>query len=165
MRRFFALALVAALIGLGLPTNTFAAAKPQNGQISGAAKNQGGQPLANHTVRLRNVGSGQIAGTATTSAGGQFTFTNLAAGNYVIEVVDAAGQVVATSTTLTLSAATMTLTGVAVTASAAGVAAAAGAAAGGSFFTSTAGIVLLVAAGGGAVAAVVATRGDESPKK
>lgn len=163
MKRFFALTLVCALIGLGVPGVTFAAAHPQTGQVAGVAKNQGGQALANQTVRLRNVGTGQTAGTAQTSATGEFSFGNLAAGNYVAEIVDASGKVIGTSATLSLSASTMTLTGVAVTTSGAG--AAAGAVAGGSFFKSTAGIVLLAAAGGGAVAAVVATRGDESPKK
>lgn len=163
MRRFFALALVCALIGLGWPSTTFAAARAQNGQISGVAKTPAGQPLANTTVRVRSVGTGQVAATAQTSAAGEFSFANLPAGTYVIEIVDANGLVIGTSSGLTLSA-TTTLTGVAVTSSATGSAAAAGAA-GGSFFKSTGGIILLAAAGGGAVAAVVATRGDESPKK
>jgi hypothetical protein len=164
MKRFFALALVCALVGLGLPSTTFAAARQQNGQISGTARTQGGQALANTTVRIRNVGTGQPAGTAQTSATGEFSFSNLPAGSYIIEIVDANGQVIGTTAALSLTASATSLTGVAVTASASGSGAAA-AAAGHSFFKSTGGIVLLAAAGGGAVAAIVATRGDESGSK
>ncbi len=165
MRRFLAFALVVALIALGVPTASFAAARQAPGSISGIAKDAGGVPLPNYTVRLRNVTTGQVAATTTTNGAGEFSFTNVNPGNYIIEIVDSNGKVVATSTTLSLAAGA-TLTGVAVSMSAAGAAAASGAAGGaGSFFTSTTGILILAAAGGGTVAAIVATRGDSSPSK
>jgi len=163
MKRFFALVLVFALISLGVPTLASAAPQGQAGRITGTARSQGGQPLANYAVQVRNVATGQIVGTAKTSAAGEFGFSNLAAGNYVVEVVDAGGRIVATSSSITLAGGAMSITGVAVTASGAlGAGAAAG---GGSFFTSTAGIILMVAAGAGTIAAIVATRGPASPSK
>ncbi|HEY3381976.1 MAG TPA: carboxypeptidase-like regulatory domain-containing protein [Vicinamibacterales bacterium] len=167
MKRVLALALVVALVSLGVPTASFAAAPRQaNGSIAGIAKDAGGTPLGNYTVRLRNTGTGAISGTTQTSAAGEFSFASLPTGNYVVEITDSTGKIIATSSALNLGAGA-TLTGVAVAASAAGAAAAAAAVGGGAgaFFTSTAGILILVAAGAGTVAAIVATRGDSSPKK
>jgi hypothetical protein len=159
MKRFFALALVAALVGLGVPAPL--AAAQQTGSLAGIAKDNGGNPLGNYTVRLRNVASGQLVGTGKTAADGAFTFSNLQAGNYVIEIVDAAGKVIATSASIPLAAGAA-LTGVVVTASAASAAAIAGAAGAGSFFTSTGGIVLLAAVGVGVTAGIVKATGSPS---
>jgi hypothetical protein len=166
MKRFFALALVLALIALGLPTASFAAAPRQgSGTISGIAKDAGGTALSGVTVRCRNTGTGAIAGTTTSNASGAFTFSNLGPASYVIEIVDSTGKVIATSATLTLTASQMSITGVAIATSAAAGGGAAAAAGGGSFFTSTAGILILAAAGAGTVGIIVATRSDSSPSK
>jgi len=163
MRRSFALLLVFALISMGVPTLASGAPEALAGRIAGTARSQTGQPLVNYTVQVRSVATGQLAGTARTSATGDFAFDNLAAGNYVGEVLDAAGRIVATSSSLTLARGAMSITGVAITSSGAQGTQAAG---GGSFFKSTAGIILLVAAGvGTTIAIIVATRGEESPSK
>lgn len=166
MKRVLALALVVALISIGVPTSSFAGPRV-NSSVAGIAKDTTGRPLVNTTVRMRNVVTGQIAGTARTSLSGAFTFENLTSGNYIVETVNAAGRVVATSSSLDLAPGA-TVTGVAVTAPADVAAQAGGAAAaagGGSFFASTGGIILLAAIGAGAVAGLYYGTKDDSPAK
>jgi hypothetical protein len=163
MKRLLSLALIAALVTVGLPSATFAGPR-LNSSVAGIAKDMAGKPLANTTVRLRNVVTGQLAGTARTSLSGAFTFENLASGNYIVETVDSAGRIMATSSSLDVAPGA-TLTGVAVTAPAAAKQPGAAAAGGGSFFTSTAGIVLLAAIGAGLVTGVVLATRDDSPSK
>jgi hypothetical protein len=136
-----------------------------NSSVAGIAKDTTGRPLVNTTVRMRNVVTGQIAGTARTSLSGAFNFENLSSGNYIVETVNAAGRVVATSSSLDLAPGA-TMTGVAVTAPSDVAAAPAGAAAGGgSFFSSAGGIILLAAIGAGAVAGIYYATKDNSPSK
>ncbi len=167
MKRILALALVVTLVTLGVPTSSFAGPR-LNSSVAGVAKDSAGKPLANATVRLRNVLTGQLAGTTRTSIAGSFTFENLASGNYVIETLNGAGRVMAASASVDVAPGA-TVTGVAVTAPAeagaqGGTAAAAG---GGSFFTSTTGIIVLAAIGAGVVTGIVLATGDDdtSPKK
>jgi hypothetical protein len=164
MKRVLALALIVALVSIGMPMSSFAGPRV-NSSVAGIAKDMSGRPLANTTVRMRNVVTGQIAGTARTSLSGAFTFENLTSGNYIVETVNAAGRVVATSSSLDLAPGA-SVTGVAVTAPAEVAAAqAAAAAGGGSFFASTGGIVLLAAIGAGAVAGIYYATKDDSPSK
>lgn len=105
MRKVFAVVLIAVMAG-GVPVVAAAkAAAPQaaTGGVQGTARDAQQQPLTHHTVQVRNVATGQLVGTATTSASGEFTFSGLPAGNYVIEVVNAAGQIVGTSTPIAVS--------------------------------------------------------------
>ena len=161
LRRLALSALIAALIA---PNAPLFAAQAATGIISGTAHSASSQTMTNTTVRLRNVQTGQLAGETTSNAAGQFSFPALGPGNYVVEVVNAAGQVVGTSATISLTAAAMAATGVAVTASAAGAVASAGA--GGAFLASTWGIVAIAAAGAGVVGVVAAeTRSNASPSE
>lgn len=157
MKRFLALALTFAMVTLGLPLASFAAAPQTTGQVAGTAQTGAGTPIANGTVRLRNTGTGEVAGTSRTAANGAYSFGNVPAGNYVVELVDANGAVTATSMPVTLATGSMAVTGVALTTAVgkAGVGAV-GASSTGSFFTSKGGILLLAAAGGGAVAGIYA---------
>jgi hypothetical protein len=165
MKRVLALVLVVALVSIGLPTASFAGPRA-NSSVAGFAKDTTGRPLANSTVRMRNVMTGQVAGTARTSLSGAFTFENLTSGNYIVEAVNVAGRVVATSSSLDLAPGA-TMSGVAVTAPADVAAAQGGAAAagGGSFFSSAGGIVLLAAIGGGVVAGLYYGTKEDSPSK
>jgi hypothetical protein len=166
MKRTLVLALIVALVSLGVPTSSFAGPRLSS-SVAGVAKDSAGRPLANTTVRLRNVLTGQLAGTTRTSIAGSFTFENLASGNYVIETVNAAGRVMAASASVDVAPGAA-ITGVAVTAPAeAGAQGGAAAAGGGSFFTSTTGIILLAAIGAGVVTGIVLATGDDdtSPKK
>jgi hypothetical protein len=154
------------LIGLGVPTASFAAAAQQSGgQVAGAVRDQGGQPAVNYAVRVRNAGNGQVAGTGTTGPAGEFAFDNLTPGTYVVEVVDGSGRILATSTSIALGTGAMQIAGVAITLTETDAAAAAAAAAGGSFFTSTTGIVVMAAAGALAVGGIVVAKDKDKDKK
>ena len=77
----------------------------ETGQISGVALNGDGAPLAAHPVQLKRIRilekglqGEQVVGTVTTNPNGGFTFTGLAAGEYLMEVIvaDAVASVSAT---------------------------------------------------------------------
>jgi len=142
--------LVCALVlSMSVPFSALAATPgqaPSTGSISGSASNSAGRTIANATVRLRDVTTGQLASTTTSNAAGGFSFTGLNAGSYTVEVVNAAGQIIGTSSAITVGVGAA-VTGVSVAS------AAMAAAASGSFFASTAGI-LAVSAAGAAVAGV-----------
>jgi hypothetical protein len=150
MKRILVLTIVLALSVLGI-----AMAAQQGGSIEGTAKDSNQNPLAAVKVQLRNVDTGALAGSTSSSSTGAFSFTGIAPGNYVIEIVDAAGKIIGVSSSISVAAGAA-ITGVTLAASAAGAAAAAAAAGGaGSFFTSTAGLLLLGAVAAGTAAAVV----------
>jgi hypothetical protein len=172
MRRVLAFGIVVAVALVGMPVGASAATKATaarqgqgTGTLTGVAQGADKAPLSNYTVRVRDVADGQIAGTTFSSGAGEFSFTGLPVGNYVVEVVDAAGQVVGLSPTLAVTAGgAMTVT---ISASAGGALAAAGAGGGFSLFgLGTLGsVAVLTAAGVAGVTAVVATRGDASPSR
>jgi len=174
MRRLTALALA---FGMSLSGAPLVAAPARGGQgqtasVSGTATSSAGQTVANTTVQLRNLATGQLSGTTTSSATGTFSFTGLPAGNYAVEVVNAAGQIIGTSSSIAVAAGA-TITGVTVTASAAaaGAAAGAGAAAAGAGAAATGGIstavivTSLAAAGGIAGVVVAVNNNDASPSR
>lgn len=149
MNRALVIALVLSMAAPASGVLAAAAGQTQGvGSISGVAHAAAGKVAANTTVRLRGLANGQLAETTTTDSLGQFTFAGLNPGNYVIEVVNAAGDIIGTSATVSVAAGAA-VTGVAI----ASAASAAATVAGGSFFTSTLGIVS-VAAAGAAVAGV-----------
>jgi hypothetical protein len=83
--------------------------------INGTVVTSAGQPLPNTVVRARNLLTGRIAGTTSTTGSGQFALAGLDAGRYVLEAVDAGGQIVGTSSFIfaapgTTVAATVTAT-------------------------------------------------------
>jgi hypothetical protein len=82
------------------------AARPgqaESASLSGTASDASGRAFSNTGMQLRDVSTGQVAGNTTTSALGQFSFLNLPAGTYLAEVINAAGQIVATSAAVTVS--------------------------------------------------------------
>ena len=162
MRRVLSFVMV---MCLSVPFSTMiAAAAPPPlaqaaGSISGTASSANGQTMGNAAVRLRNLADGQIAGTTTTNAAGGFSFNALPAGNYSIEVLNAAGEIVGTSATSLGAGATVA--GVTVTSTLTTVAATTG-----SFFASTAGLIAIAGAGAGLAAVTVATnRSTASPSE
>jgi hypothetical protein len=132
-----------------------------SGEISGIALTQGGQYLANHTARVRSLAAGQVRGVASTNPSGAFSFSNLDAGVYVVELVSD-GAVVGTSAPVVLSDRRMIVGGVEARAAASQTPPAAIA---GNFWTSTIGIVVASAAVAGVVTAVVIARKDASPSQ
>jgi hypothetical protein len=91
---------------------------PSDAQISGRVVTPNGRPLANVTVRARNMISGEIGGSTSTTAAGQFSL-NVAPGSYLLEVVAANGQIVGTSPFISATAGTA-ITSVTVTTAALG---------------------------------------------
>jgi hypothetical protein len=158
MRQIIAVALVSTLSMAMMPIPA-AAAQGQAGSLAGTAQTATGQTVANVRVQLRNLANGTLSGSTTSSGTGAFSFTGLAAGNYSVEIVNAAGQIIGTSAAIPVAAGAA-VTGITVTASAAaaGGAAAAAAAGGGAAATggiSTAVIVTTVAVGAGIAAVIV----------
>jgi hypothetical protein len=172
---------VAAAMSLNMSPLLAAGPAPGAGQaqaaaaLNGTAQTAQGQSLANYTVQLRNLQTGQLAGSTTSNAAGSFSFSGLTPGNYVVEVVNPAGTIVGTSAATSVAAGATVTVGVtaAATAGAAGAAAAgaggaaaAGAAAGGSFFASTIGVVTLAAVGAGVAGiTVAANQSSASPSR
>ena len=69
---------------------------PSQAHISGRVVTPGGDPIANTMVRARNLLNGQIGGSTATASAGQFAL-NVNPGSYLLEAVDAGGQIVGTS--------------------------------------------------------------------
>ena len=174
MKKLLASALCLALSMSAAPVNLIAAGRviaQTNGSISGVASVDG-KPLANVTVRLRNVDTGQLVGNTTANERGQFSFSGLGPGNFVVETVAANGTVLGTSTAIALTATAMVVTNVVVSTSAAAIAAAGGAgavaggvaggAAVGGGLSATAITIGAVAAGLGVVGIIVSVD-DSSP--
>jgi hypothetical protein len=148
-----------------------AAAQVQAASIVGTAQGAGGQTAADVAVQLRNLATGQLAGTTTSSATGSFSFAGLAPGIYSVEIVNAAGQIIGTSAAIPVSAGAV-VTGVTVTGSAAaavgaGASAAAAAAAGASVTSAgiTTAVIVTTAATGAGIAAVVSVVPDASASR
>lgn len=139
-----------------------------NGLIAGVTSIDG-KPLANITVRLRNLENGQLVGNTTANATGQFSFSGLAPGNYVVEMVSLDGTIIGTSVNIPLTSAVMAATNVAVGVSAAALAAAGGVVAGAAT-TAGAGLsatLIAVSAVGATLGttAIVAVADDASPSR
>lgn len=120
-----------------------------NGLIAGVTSIDG-KPLPNIAVRLRNLENGQLVGNTAADATGQFSFSGLNPGNYVVEMVSADGTIIGTSVNIPLTTGVMAATNVAVGVSAAALGATSGVAAG-------AAIGGVAAAGAGATAGLSAT--------
>jgi carboxypeptidase family protein len=75
----------------------------ESASLSGTASDATGRALPNTRVQLRDVSTGQLAGSSTTNALGEFSFSGLPEGNYLAEVVNPAGQIVATSAAVVVS--------------------------------------------------------------
>jgi hypothetical protein len=134
--------------------------------MAGTASDASGHALSNATVQLRSVSTGQLAGTTTSNAAGQFSFSGLTPGSYVVEVTNAAGQIVGTSGSVAVTAGAE-VTGVAITTTAAGAATAGSAAAVAAHGLSTHATLILGAAAAAGVAGgvAVASGGDASPSQ
>ena len=151
MRKSFAVALA-----LGLSMWATASMFAQDGgALNGFAQNADKAPLPNFRVHVRNANTGELSGSTTSNQAGQFSFGALKPGNYVVEIVDAAGKVVGLSPSIAVGAgATVTVTVGATAASAL----AAGTGGGLSLLGLGPLASVAVAGAAGAVTAVIATR-------
>lgn len=158
MRGVPAVVLSAALLLTAFPAATAAEREGRQqgtGSIQGTARGAQQQTLANHTVQIRNVQTGQLAGTGTTNGAGEFMVSGLQPGNYVVEIVNAAGEIVGTSAPISVAVGTVAT--VTVTASAAGALAAASGAGFGIFgFGTAASAAIIGGVAVGTTAAIVA---------
>ena len=163
MRRFISVVVVLVMVAAAVPAGAWAAvksAKQADGTLTGVAVGADKAPLPGYTVRVRRVDDGSLAGSTTTNQAGEYTFTGLTPGNYVVEIVDPAGRIAGMSPSISVAAgATVSVN---VGASAAG-ALASGGKGGFSLFGlgKLASITVLGAAGAVAVAGVVATRNEQ----
>jgi hypothetical protein len=162
LRRVLSLALSLAMVLCAIPAASAAGA---TGRISGVAMSSNGEHLAGQVARLRSLDLGQVAAVTTTSGSGGFSFVDVNAGSYLVEIV-ANGAVVGTSTPVTLTRQTMTADGVMATAAAVPAAAQSGGSNnGGSFWTSKFLVISAAAAAAGLTTAIVVTKDDASPKR
>jgi hypothetical protein len=150
-------------LGLALPLSPFVARSLAQGEVAsvaGTATSPTGQTLINTTVQLRDLANGSVTSTTTSSSTGAFTFAGVNPGNYVVEVLNGAGEVVGTSASISVAAGAM-VTGVTVTATAAAVAAGAGTGIG----VGTIVAVTSAAAAAGVVGLAAAGQEDASPSR
>ena len=134
------------------------------GTMTGVARGNHLQSLASVNVQLRNLDTGAVVGTTTTTEAGTFTFPALPAGKYIAEVVDAAGKVLGVGAPVSLPAGGTATTSVIALAFGP---TAASTASGFSFLgmgpVTT--MTILGAAAAASVTAVVTTRPDASPSR
>ncbi len=104
--RSFGFLVLSGVLGAYGSSHVLAAAAGQAaavGSLSGTASSSTGQVVTNTVVQLRNLATGQLAGSTTSNVAGQFSFIGLNPGNYAVEVVNAAGQIVGTSASVAVS--------------------------------------------------------------
>jgi hypothetical protein len=154
--RFLVIALA---LTLSLPLSLLGVAQTEVASLAGTATSSTGETLVNATVQLRDLATGTVSDTTTSSSTGAFSFVAINPGNYIVEVLNAAGQVVGTSAPISVAAGA-TLTGVAVSATAATVTAAASGSG-----ISTIVAVTAAAAAAGVVGIVAVGQGDASPSR
>jgi len=166
MRKFASIAVIVALAMAGVPSAALAASQgaAQSAAVAGTVRRANARVVPDANVQIRNVENGDVAGRTTTDDAGTFAFAGLAPGNYVVEVVDAAGKVLGVGTPFSLTAGGTASASIILAGSGTTAAASSG---GFSLFglgpVST--LAVLGAASAAAVTAVVATRPDASPSK
>jgi hypothetical protein len=130
------------------------------GAITGNVKDAQGRNLTSYTVRLRNVATGELGGSNTPSVTGLFSFNGVPPGNYIVEIVNQAGEIIGTSAAVSVDAGAT----VAVTVAAMPQEATDGRR--GGFFSSSAALIAIAAAGAGVVGVAVAqNKDDASPSR
>jgi len=87
---------------------------PAQAQITGKVIGPGGDPVADVTVRARDLLNGQIGGSTSTAAAGQFA-VSVNPGSYILEVVDAGGQILGTGPFISAAAGTAVASTITVT--------------------------------------------------
>ena len=83
--------------------------------IIGFAWSSADDPVADATLRLRNVLTGRIEATTSANQSGEFAFQNVDGGTYVIELVGAGGALSALGSQFTISTGEMVVTFIRVT--------------------------------------------------
>lgn len=169
MRKVLALALSVTMASFNFAVSLHAAAPTkQGGQQTGGvdvvATDQAKQPLPKVNVRLVTPDGKTIVAQGVTNEVGQVSFAGIQPGNYMVQILDATGNVVGTSASISVAAgATVT---VGVTAAAAGAIAAAAGGGIGLFGLGTLGTVSVLGAGALVTGlAIKATKDEASPSR
>lgn len=76
---------------------------PAQAVISGNVVSLGGEPLTNTVVQARNLLTGALGGSTTTTTDGQFAL-DVDPGSYMLEILDAGGQIIGTSSFIAATA-------------------------------------------------------------
>ncbi len=155
-----ALVIALSLVGSSVPVPLRAVGSDAAGVIGGFVATTG--PRGNQHVRLRSIDRGDAAGTVTTDGMGAYSFTRLAPGNYLVELIGAGGLVAGTSAPVVVSTSHPIVRGVVVTTPAALEAGQASLLGGGGLFTSAAGITLVAAVGAGVTGVLMAVRNSKN---
>lgn len=71
--------------------------------VVGAAWQADNSPIPGARVRLRDVSTGRAAGHAVANEAGRFTFENVSAGSYVVELVSESGKVLTVGQSFTVA--------------------------------------------------------------
>jgi len=104
MKRHRVVALaVAAALAVGTTQSALIAAAQQTASIVGTAKNEASKPYQDYTVQARDTQQGQIAATTKLDTEGNFSFTNLAGGKYVVELLNKDQKIICTEGPFDLS--------------------------------------------------------------
>jgi hypothetical protein len=74
-----------------------AASGQQTVSVSGTARKEAKRPYTNYTVRARAVDTGQIAASTPLDESGDFVFTGMTPGSYLMELLNAQNKVVCTA--------------------------------------------------------------------
>jgi hypothetical protein len=106
MSRVVALAVLCAVIASVTPSFAGRAESPaaKGATISGIATDSKGVPIPNAAVQLRDLLANQVVARTTTSSVGEFTFTDVPPGMYIVELVDDDDEIIAASQALQASA-------------------------------------------------------------
>ena len=139
-------------------------AAQQLSNVTGTARGANTQALPKAMIQIRSTKTGDLFGTTVTNETGEFFFSNVPDGDYVVEVVDESGKILGIGTPFSVAGNTAVSTSV--TASASG---AAGAFSSGGFSLFGMGpvtsMVVIGAASAASVTAVVSTRSNASPSR
>ncbi len=94
-------AVLVVAAGASIPTR--AAPAPTGGALIGAVWTRANEPVPDTLVRLRNVTTMRVERLARANELGRFEFRDLEGGQYLVEVVDANGRVLAVGHPLSLA--------------------------------------------------------------
>jgi hypothetical protein len=86
----------------GAPTNLVRTPGTRSTSIIGAGWQADGTPIPYARVRLRGTMTGRVAAHAVANESGQFSFHNVEAGSYLIELVSESGKVIAVGHAFTI---------------------------------------------------------------
>ena len=70
--------------------------------VSGRAWHADDTPVPNAKLRLRNVTTGRVAAVTVTNVAGEFTFADISAGTYIVELLSEGGKIIGISGVVTV---------------------------------------------------------------